>query len=315
MLNKRKYSFANVEKMKSLYHATIVIPTYNSSELLNYTLNSIVKQSLDTALIEVIVVDDGSSDATIDTVKYFNNLLNLKYFFQEDKGNRVSRARNIGIENASAEVIIFIDSGILLDSDCVQEHIKQHELNGPECAVIGYVYGFDQYDSKLEQIKRFVNCHEPSLSIKYLREQEIYKDMRDRYYTKYNFQINRLPAPWAFFLTCNVSVNKSYLHKTGIFDEIFDQRWGVEDLDLGYRLYKNHISFVISRKAEALHFPHDSDMSEKFREEVHNKVLFHQKHGSLATELFLTSSYIELNDNLIQHKSPITCTMEVPKTA
>lgn len=279
--------------------ATIVIPTYNNCELLNYTLKSIGQQSLDIDTIEVIVIDDGSSDQTIDVIKYYNSLLNLKYFYQDDKGNRVSLARNIGIENATSDIIILIDSGILVDNDFVAEHVKQHTLNGPDSAVIGYVCGFDQYGDDLEKIAFLTNKDKPAESIKKFRKNNMFKDMRDPYYRKYNFDINNLPAPWAFFLTCNVSISKSYLNRVGLFDEIFDQRWGVEDLDMGYRLYKNNIKFIVAQNATALHYPHDSCMEEKFEEEVLNKYLFHKKHNSISTQTFLESTFIELNEKLI----------------
>lgn len=292
--------------MTKHYKATIIIPTYNNCQLLEYTLNSIVKQNLKTEDIEVIIVDDGSSDDTISIINNYHKLLNLKYFYQEDRGNRVSLARNIGIQNAEAEIIILIDSGILVGSDFVAEHLKQHKFNGPNCAVIGYVYGFDQYEKELEKFKSLIDTSHPTFSINYFRDNHLFKDMRELYYEKYNFQINSLPAPWAFFLTCNVSINKFYLNKVGLFDEIFDQRWGVEDLDMGYRLYDNNISFIIAQQATALHYPHDSDMEEKFKEEVFNKYLFHKKHNSLSTKTFLETSFIELNDKLIL-KSKSSC--------
>jgi glycosyltransferase involved in cell wall biosynthesis len=285
--------------MKKPYIATIVIPTYNNGELLNYTLKSIGQQNLDTNTIEVIVVDDGSSDDTREIIKEHNSLLNLKYFYQEDKGNRVSLARNVGIQNATSNIIILIDSGILVDNDFVAQHIKQHKIYGDDCAVIGYVSGFDQYADDLEKITVLTNMDNPAESIKKFRKNNMFKDMRDPYYKKYNFNINNLPAPWAFFLTCNVSINKSYLKRVGLFDEIFDQRWGVEDLDMGYRLYMNNIKFIVAQDAVALHYPHDSSMGEKFLEEIHNKYLFHKKHNSISTQTFLESTFIELNDKLI----------------
>lgn len=285
--------------MKKPCIATIVIPTYNNYELLDYTLKSIGQQCLDIDTIEVIVVDDGSSDGTPDLIKKYNSFLNFKYFYQEDKGNRVSLARNVGIQNATADIVILIDSGILVDSDFVAEHVKQHRLNGPGCAVIGYVCGFDQYGTDLEQITLLTDKNNPGVSIKKYRENNLFNDMRDPYYKKYNFNINTLPAPWAFFLTCNVSINKSYLDKVGLFDEIFDQRWGVEDLDMGYRLYMNNIKFIVAQKATALHYPHDSNMDEKFEEEIYNKYLFHKKHNSLSTQTFLETTFIELNDKLL----------------
>jgi len=285
--------------MKKPYIATIVIPTYNNCKLLDFTLKSIAQQNVDTSSIEVIVVDDGSTDETHKVVDNHSCLLNLKYFYQEDKGNRVSLARNIGIQNATSDIIILIDSGILIDNDFVAEHIKAHRLNGNDCAVIGYVFGFDQYSEELDQIVLSTNMNNPGVSIKQYRERGMFKDMRDPYYEKYRFDVNNLPAPWAFFLTCNVSINKSYLEKVGLFDEIFDLRWGVEDLDMGYRLYINNIKFVIALDAMALHYPHDSRMDEKFEEEIYNKYLFHKKHNSISTQTFLESTFIELNDKLI----------------
>jgi glycosyltransferase involved in cell wall biosynthesis len=288
--------------VKKPYIATIVIPTYNNCELLNYTLKSISQQCFDVDTIEVIVVDDGSSDETIDLMKKYNSWLNLKYFYQEDKGNRVSLARNIGIQNASADIIILIDSGILLDDNFVAEHAKQHSLYGPDCAVIGYVCGFDQYGKDLERIKFITDKDNLAESIKKIRQNNMFKDMRDIYYEKYNFEINNLPAPWAFFLTCNVSISKSYLDRVGLFDEIFDQRWGVEDLEMGYRLYMNKIKFIVAQNATALHYPHNSSMSEKFDEEIYNKYLFHKKHNCLSTQTFLETTFIDLNDRLLSMK-------------
>lgn len=291
--------------MTKNYHATVVIPTYNACELLDYTLNSIVNQNMDLDLIEVIVVDDGSSDDTIGIINNYSKRLNLKYFYQEDRGNRVSLARNTGIKNAEAPIVILIDTGILVSRDFVVEHLKQHKLNGTNCAVIGYVYGFDQYDDTLEKDKSLIDTANPTVSIDHFIKKNLFKDMREDYYRKYKFEINTLPAPWAFFLTCNVSVNKAYLDKVGLFDELFDQRWGVEDLDMGYRLYVNNISFVIALEATALHYPHDSSMAEKFEEEVYNKYLFHQKHNSLATKLFLDSTFIKLNEDLINYSESV----------
>jgi len=254
---------------------------------------------MDINTIEVIVVDDGSSDNTRELIEEYYSLLNLKYFYQEDKGNRVSLARNVGIINALADVVILIDSGILVENDFVAEHIKQHALYGPHCAVIGYVIGFDQYNIDLAQIKLLTSKDNPGMSIRHFRENNMFKDMRDLYYKKYNYDINNLPAPWAFFLTCNVSINKSYLDKVGLFDELFDQRWGVEDLDMGYRLHMDGIKFIIAKNATALHYPHDSNMKEKFEEEIHNKYLFHKKHNSSSTQTFLEATFIDLNDKLL----------------
>jgi glycosyltransferase involved in cell wall biosynthesis len=283
------------------YKASIIIPTYNRSRILDYTLNSILRQEMDISSIEVIVVDDGSSDDTGELVAEYSERMNLKYLYQADKGNRVSRARNMGIENAKSDILIFIDSGVLLASNCVSEHIKMHEQQSSPCAVLGYVYGFDQYMTDTDVFESLIDVRDPDQTVQLLRESHRFADMRERYYEKYNYQLNNLPAPWAFFVTCNVSVNRSALELSGTFDELFDLRWGVEDMELGYRLYENFVPILINRSAESVHYPHDHDMTGKFDEEVINKQLFYAKHKAIEVKLFIDSTFAELNDEILKY--------------
>jgi glycosyltransferase involved in cell wall biosynthesis len=74
------------DQKKRMPAVSIIIPTYNRKKLLMYTLDSILKQSISLDLIQVIVVDDGSSDDTAEMVRPYFEEINFKYFFQEDKG-------------------------------------------------------------------------------------------------------------------------------------------------------------------------------------------------------------------------------------
>ncbi|HEX9061770.1 MAG TPA: glycosyltransferase family A protein, partial [Clostridia bacterium] len=138
-------SESNIQENSPLL-ASIIIPTYNRSELLKYTIDSILDQSIDSRLLQVIVVDDGSSDDTKEVIKPYFSKVNFKYFYQEDKGYRVAKARNTGILNADAPICIFVDSSVILGKYAVSEHLKIHQNSKNPCAVIGYVYGFDDYN-------------------------------------------------------------------------------------------------------------------------------------------------------------------------
>jgi glycosyltransferase involved in cell wall biosynthesis len=293
--------------MKHQYKASIIIPTYNRFLLLDYTLNSITKQTVHTDLYEVIVVDDGSIDKTKDVVDRYSDVLNLRYFYQNDEGYRVSSARNIGIKNALGEILIFIDSGVLLGSRCIEEHLRLHK-NEKSCAVVGYVYGYDHNDTDhdINTLKKILTPYEPDKTIGYLREKQIYVDMRENLYAEVNDELNTLPAPWAMFLTCNASVSRYAIQRAGLFDENYNMNWGVEDLDLGYRLYVNDVKFKMSRHAESIHYPHESDMSEKFRQEIINKKYFNKKFNVLGTQLFLNSSFIDLNRKILERNKKST---------
>lgn len=90
----------------SLYKVSVIIATYNTAEYLEECLDSIFNQTLRN--IEVILIDDGSTDGTsciIEKYKYqYNNLISL---YQENAG--VGRARNYGITLANGEYMIFMD--------------------------------------------------------------------------------------------------------------------------------------------------------------------------------------------------------------
>lgn len=86
---------------------SIIIPVYNGAQTIERCLQSVLCQSYKD--IEVIVVDDGSSDTTADKIKkYINTDSRIRYIFQKNQG--VSVARNTGIDNANGEYLVFLDA-------------------------------------------------------------------------------------------------------------------------------------------------------------------------------------------------------------
>ena len=84
---------------------SVIIPVFNRSELLKRALDSVFSQSLPPR--QVIVVDDGSTDDTIELLRSKNSST-VSVISQENAG--VSRARNVGISASSHEWIAFLDS-------------------------------------------------------------------------------------------------------------------------------------------------------------------------------------------------------------
>lgn len=83
---------------------TVVIPAYNAANFIDETLTCVLNQTL--AGVEVIVVDDGSTDATADAVEPY--LERITYIHQENAG--VSAARNRGLESARGRYVCFFDA-------------------------------------------------------------------------------------------------------------------------------------------------------------------------------------------------------------
>ncbi|MRT93419.1 glycosyltransferase [Ancylomarina sp. 16SWW S1-10-2] len=88
---------------------SIIIPVYNGEKYLARCFDSLFNQDLDHRDYEVIVVNDGSSDSSLDIVNiYKSKYENLKIISQENQGQ--SAARNIGIREAKGEYLFFVDS-------------------------------------------------------------------------------------------------------------------------------------------------------------------------------------------------------------
>lgn len=108
--------------LKSAEHKTllsIIIPTFNNASYITCCINSILR--CESSLIEVIVVDDGSTDNTSNIVRAFGDN-RIVYIRQDNHG--VSAARNSGIQQASGDYIVFADSDDMYTLQGIEEIVK-----------------------------------------------------------------------------------------------------------------------------------------------------------------------------------------------
>ena len=269
------------------YLVSVIVPTYTRRELLEYTLDSLLRQNISPDDFEVIVSDDGSTDDTRNALGKYKDCLHLKYLYQEDRGYRPASARNAGIRNAEGEICLFIDSGVLLNVQCVREHVFIHRNASGKMAAVGYVYGFDQDGTKEDLIREMIVAGDPEGTIQRLKAAGAGLDIREKYYRKYGDRLEDLPAPWALFWTCNVSARRKDLEDVGFFDEVYDGKWGCEDNDLGLRLWQHGVEIRLCRGAESVHFPHGKDMEQKVTQGYANCQYMHHKFGLHATGVFM----------------------------
>jgi glycosyltransferase involved in cell wall biosynthesis len=89
---------------------SVIIPSYNAEDCLAETLTSVSRQSL--ADMEVILVDDGSSDATLAVARQFLDVMNLRILSQANAGP--AAARNTGIRASNARFCAFLDADDLM---------------------------------------------------------------------------------------------------------------------------------------------------------------------------------------------------------
>jgi GT2 family glycosyltransferase len=230
---------------------SFVIPTFNNKVLLANTLEALNHQAgFDRTDYEVIVVDDGSTDGTGEFIQGSNRNYGLRYIYLErNEQSCRSRARNAGWRRASGAIIVFIDSDIMVKTDYLQELDRCFAVSR-EIMVTGPRLLLDR-PVGLEEVAT------SQIFSKYYFDKNRYEIMEYRYflYAVASYNANAVRAPWVQVYSCNLAVPKLWLEQVGGFDENFKE-WGLEDLELGYSLYKRSVKLVYNSKLEVLHQYH-----------------------------------------------------------
>ncbi|MEN9274103.1 MAG: glycosyltransferase, partial [Gloeomargarita sp. DG02_4_bins_56] len=199
---------------------SVVIPTYNRRPILAKALLALEQQDWDQQY-EVIVVDDGSTDDTLDWLEaHASQLPHVTWRQQEHQGP--AAARNLGVAQAQGDTIVFIDSDLVVTPVFLRAHAEKLQasyakLGHQKCFTYGRVVNTANFDNP----------------------------------TSEPFKITDMSR--AFFATGNVAIAKSWLELAGGFDTDF-QFYGWEDLELGVRLKKLGLVLIPCPEAVGYHW-------------------------------------------------------------
>lgn len=248
---------------------SVVIPTYNRLPILQKCLDALERQvlSVDTAIVgyEVVVVDDGSTDGTIDWIRAEGDRLShVKLYEQAHQGP--SAARNLGVENAIGDTIIFIDSDLVVTDRFLQSHADalvrgERESGNNKLFTYGAVINTANFDNPTAEPYKITDFSN------------------------------------AYFATGNVAIAKHWLLEAGLFDTEF-QLYGWEDLELGVRLKNLGLKLIKCPDAVGYHWhPAFSieDIPNLIDKEIQRGrmgVLFYQKHPSFNVKMMIQMTWI-----------------------
>lgn len=113
---------------------SVIIPVYNTAEFLRQCLDSIVNQTLQD--IEIICVDDGSTDASLDILhEYASNDSRIAILTQQNKG--AGAARNAGIQIAHGEYLAFFDSDDFFDLRLLEKVTRKGDATNADIVMFG----------------------------------------------------------------------------------------------------------------------------------------------------------------------------------
>jgi glycosyltransferase involved in cell wall biosynthesis len=249
---------------------SIVIPTYNRLPILEKCLIALENQHLDdlspVSGYEVVVVDDGSTDGTIDWLKTHQADIvpHVRWFCQDHQGPAI--ARNLGVEKAQGDIIIFIDSDLVVTEQFLQSHAEaliqaQKNLGNDKVFTYGRVINTCNFDQP----------------------------------TREPFKVTDFSA--AYFATGNVAIARHWLEQAGLFDTRF-QLYGWEDLELGVRLKQLGLTLVKCPDAVGYHW-HPAFSLKQIPKLIDQEiqrgrmgVLFYRKHPTWEVRMMIQMTWL-----------------------
>jgi glycosyltransferase involved in cell wall biosynthesis len=247
---------------------SVVIPTYNRKPILEKCLNALEHQVFDPDQIagyEVVVVDDGSTDHTVGWLQaHAADYPHVRLFEQDHMGP--AAARNLGVEKAEGDTIIFIDSDLVVTERFLQAHAHalqegERTLGSDRLFTYGWVINTANFDNPTSEPFKVTDYSQ------------------------------------AYFATGNVAIARHWLEKAGLFDTRF-QLYGWEDLELGVRLKQLGLKLVKCPDAVGYHWhpPFALDQIPKLidREIQRGRmgVLFYQKHPTFDVRLMIQMTWL-----------------------
>lgn len=140
--------------MKYQYDFSIIIPVYNNELYIDECLKSILKQKYPQEKIQVICVNDGSTDNSKGKLEKYRRYKNFLIINKENTG--VSDTRNIGMKNATGKYIMFLDSDDFISNNACRLIYKTFEKYYSEADLLTYpLYRYNNKTKKKKIVLRF----------------------------------------------------------------------------------------------------------------------------------------------------------------
>ncbi len=237
---------------------SIIIPLFNRENLISETIESVLAQTY--SYWELIIIDDGSTDNSVEIAKTFAAKSNRIQLFQRDRLPKgASACRNIGAEKANGDYLIFLDSDDLLAPFCLDQRIKIMQENSD---LDFAVFNLELFQFKVHDLNQKFNIYFEN-NIDYLK----------------SFIIDS--PPWA--INCPIW-KKNFFLNIGGFDEDF---WVMDDPELHVRaLLVNNVCFkvIIDSQTDCFYRINYTNNAKFYKDSIEGRIKFIKKVNSLIQE-------------------------------
>lgn len=174
----------------SEYEVSIIVPTHNLENDIEKTFNSIKSQTLGFDKIELIFVDDSSTDNTLNILNdYAKDYENVKVFSTDENSGYAGKPRNIGISNSTSDYLLFLDGDDQLLVDACKFLVNRIKSSDVDMVVGGQINVFKNgvlqhnpplYNGKNQYFNNTVNQSlltiRPAISAKLFKKELIEKN-------------------------------------------------------------------------------------------------------------------------------------------
>lgn len=184
---------------------SVIIPLYNKEGSIRNTLLSVINQTY--IYFEIIIVDDGSTDKSIEVVSKFDD--NRIRIIKKENGG-VSSARNLGIENSKFDYLAFIDG----DDEWHENHLSEI------VRLISYKDDAYIYACRFTKDRSMLNYYNKNLPIEIISDFYLAESFSDTYLSSSSFAFNKI-----------VLQGLDYFYNINL-------KYG-EDVEFWYRILKN----------------------------------------------------------------------------
>ncbi|MBI4395606.1 MAG: glycosyltransferase [Elusimicrobia bacterium] len=236
---------------------SVVIPAYNAAEYIGETLKSVWAEGVPDG--EVVVVDDGSTDGTLRTLREYGDRVRA---FSQPNSEGCSSPRNRGIREARGRYIAFLDADDVVTDRRLwrqAEFLDRHPF-------VDFVFAdFQNWDGLETQERHTRSCPRFRSLEKVPLEEDGFLIPRQAAYEALFFE--------NFILPSTVMVRRELLDDVGVFDEALRSS---EDIDFSFRVAKNRDVGFIDRVGLKRRL-HQTNMSNNREKVLRYKVLAREK--------------------------------------
>jgi glycosyltransferase involved in cell wall biosynthesis len=135
---------------------SVIIPTYNRADMIGLTIDSINRQTY--ASIEIVVVDDGSTDHTGEVIQSLSEKSERHIVYYKKLNGGCASARNRGLELANGELIAFLDSDDTWEPDALESMVTVLQESGADFV---YSPAVEVFENGAEAVNRPVAAERP----------------------------------------------------------------------------------------------------------------------------------------------------------